>query len=278
MARKKTSTFEDLAEIAAMLPWWGGTLLALVAYVVLHYFAAQPNVAPNDLKGMGAFAGRELWRTFALFLQYIVPAAFLIGAVISAVRAARARRLHHDVYRAPSRNALEAMSWREFEALVGETFRQRGFQVQQRGGDGPDGGVDLALHLGSDTYLVQCKQWKSRSVGVAIVRELFGVMAAEGAVGGFVVASGEFTEEARRFVEGRAIELVGTNTLLALIQSSSRMAATASVVPGTAVMADPACPQCSSAMVQRTAKRGNTAGERFWGCSRYPTCRGTRPA
>lgn len=278
MARKKTSTFDDLAEIAARLPWWGGVLLALLAYLVFHHFAVQQNVAPTGLKGMGAFAGRELGRTLALFLQFIAPAAFLLGAVVSAMRAARARKLHGAVAQAPSRNALEAMSWHEFEALVGETFRQRGFEVEPRGGNGPDGGVDLALHLGSDSYLVQCKQWKSRSVGVAIVRELFGVMAAEGAVGGFVVASGAFTEEARRFAEGRAIELVGTDTLLALIQASSRLAASASVAPAAATASEPVCPQCASPMVQRTAKRGSTAGEKFWGCARYPVCRGTRPA
>lgn len=276
MARKKTSTFEDLAEIAALLPWWGGVLLALVVYGVLHHFAVQPNIAPTDLEGMGAFAGRELWRTLALILQYVAPVAFLIGAFVSAMRAARSRRLHSQVSQAPSRNALESMSWREFEELVGETFRQRGFHVEQRGGSGPDGGVDLALHLGSDTYLVQCKQWKSRSVGVATVRELFGVMAAEGAVGGFVVASGAFTEEAKRFAEGRAIELVGTDTLLALIQSGAAQAAAQPAVQPA--VTDVACPQCRAPMVQRTAKQGATAGECFWGCSRYPSCRGTRPA
>ncbi|UCV06849.1 restriction endonuclease [Dechloromonas denitrificans] len=290
MARKKTSSFEDLMEIAALMPWWGGVLSALVVYMVLHHFAAQSNVLPTDLKGMGAFAGRELWRTFALFLQYLVPIAFLVGAFVSAVRAARARRLHGDVSRTPTRNALEAMSWNDFEALVGETFRLRGFQVEARGGSGPDGGVDLALRLGRDTYLVQCKQWKSRNVGVATVRELFGVMAAEGAVGGFVVASGAFTEDARRFAEGRAIELVGTDTLLALVRAGGAPAVGKPVaqpqaspvvapVPVETAAADPvACPQCGSGMVVRTAKRGASAGEKFWGCSRYPACRGTRPA
>ena len=69
------------------------------------------------------------------------------------------------------------MSSREFEGLVAEAFRQQGYRVVERGGDGPDGGVDLELHMGSDKYLVQCKQWKSQKVGVAIVRELYGVMA-----------------------------------------------------------------------------------------------------
>ena len=37
------------------------------------------------------------------------------------------------------------------------------------------------------------------------------------------------------------------------------------------------CPRCGSPMVRRTARRGARAGKTFWGCSRYPTCTGTRP-
>lgn len=37
------------------------------------------------------------------------------------------------------------------------------------------------------------------------------------------------------------------------------------------------CPSCGSRMVRRVAKRGFNAGNSFWGCSRYPNCRGTRP-
>lgn len=38
----------------------------------------------------------------------------------------------------------------------------------------------------------------------------------------------------------------------------------------------PTCPKCSSKMVRRLARRGGNAGRHFWGCSRYPSCRGTR--
>lgn len=44
----------------------------------------------------------------------------------------------------------------------------------------------------------------------------------------------------------------------------------------TASPSTPACPQCGSTMRRRTARRGHRAGNQFWGCSRYPTCRGTR--
>lgn len=36
------------------------------------------------------------------------------------------------------------------------------------------------------------------------------------------------------------------------------------------------CPRCGNAMVKRLAKRGRNAGGYFWGCSRYPRCKGTR--
>jgi hypothetical protein len=39
----------------------------------------------------------------------------------------------------------------------------------------------------------------------------------------------------------------------------------------------PRCPSCHSPMVERTAKRGAHAGNRFWGCAHYPKCTGTRP-
>ena len=39
----------------------------------------------------------------------------------------------------------------------------------------------------------------------------------------------------------------------------------------------PACPQCGSLMALRTAKAGKTPGSQFWGCTRYPECKGTQP-
>lgn len=36
----------------------------------------------------------------------------------------------------------------------------------------------------------------------------------------------------------------------------------------------PACPNCGIAMVLRAARKGQAAGERFWGCPRFPKCRG----
>jgi restriction system protein len=103
---------------------------------------------------------------------------------------------------------LDSMSWREFEMLVGEGFRLQGYSVAENFEPGPDEGIDLKLRKDGETYLVQCKQWRAFKVGVPVVRELYGVMAAKGAAGGFVVTSGRFTAEAEAFAEGRNVRLL----------------------------------------------------------------------
>ena len=70
-----------------------------------------------------------------------------------------------------------------------------------------------------EKLLVQCKHWKAYKVGMSVVRELFGLMGAKGAAGGFVVTSGRCTQEAKDFATGGNIRLVDGEALFALIQS-----------------------------------------------------------
>jgi restriction system protein len=146
--------------------------------------------------------------------------------------------------------------------------------------------VDLIARKGSETFLVQCKQWRAFKVGVDVVRELYGVMAARGAAGGYVVTSGTFTADARAFAEGRNVRLIDGQKLFGLLQqarvslSARRTGSSAppGVSPAKAVPSSsgtPCCPVCTSMMVRRTAKKGGNAGAQFWGCSKFPACRGT---
>ncbi len=72
---------------------------------------------------------------------------------------------------------IQALSWRQFESIVGEAFRRQGYSVAENAVDGADGGIDLALRKDGQKFVVQCKQWKQQTVGVRPVRELAGVMA-----------------------------------------------------------------------------------------------------
>lgn len=274
MARRSKSTLiADLIELVALMPWWAGCALAVGSYVLLHGI---------NQRGAALYP----WSTLAYLGQYIVPLLCLAGAAISASRRRHRENLVSAVAGSASANALEGMSWRDFEKLVGEAFRLQGYQVSEAGGGGPDGGVDLVLRKGTETFLVQCKQWKAYQVGVRVVRELYGVMAARGAAGGFVVTSGRFTDDARAFANGRNVKLIDGPRLLKLIKQvktarnpGEGFAGESRLEPTfTEVTSVPACPVCGKNMVLRTAARGRSAGAKFWGCSAFPECRGTRKA
>jgi restriction system protein len=291
MARRRQSAFEDLIDVAALLPWWVAVTLAIVAYLVIHPFAEAPPPTAATMQEMGQAVSKQLYRTLATFGQYLVPAAFLMGAAVSAVGRAKRKKLLAATAEVGTHDAVKSMSWQEFEMLVGEAFRRQGFAVRETAA-GADGGNDLELRKDSELFLVQCKQWRATKVGVAIVRELFGAMAAAGAAGAFVVTSGVFTKEAQRFAEGRNITLVDGNALQSLIgraqdskkpqASSEKPIATADNVhdrqePTLAgAESTPQCATCHGPMVKRVTRRGSSAGKAFWGCADYPKCRGTR--
>jgi restriction system protein len=219
---------------------------------------------------------RSLATSAAMVGQYLVPALCLIAALISYIGRRKRETLHALAGAASTAAVLNGMSWHEFEMLVGEAFRRRGYSVTELGGAGADGGIDLILRKGRETSLVQCKQWKATVVGVTVVRELYGVMAAKGATSGYVVTSGSFSADAQAFARGLNIELIGGPRLFEMIRQA-RLAADP-LVPTAAptATAAPTCPKCNAQMVLRTAGKGAKAGSPFWGCSKFPGCRGTR--
>ncbi|WP_431287622.1 restriction endonuclease [Roseateles chitinivorans] len=202
------------------------------------------------------------------------------AAVVSAFRPGAGRPQHERSAHGEEDAAISGKSWHQFEVELGEAFRHKGFTVVEIGGSGPDGGVDLVLRkpakTGNETFLVQCKHWKARKVGVGAPRELYDVMAARGAAGGFVVTGGSFTKEAQSFAEGRSIRLIDGPKLTALLSASPAPQADPKRSAADVTMV--VCPACSQPMVLRTLKRGPTAGQQVYACSTYPVCKGTRPA
>jgi restriction system protein len=268
-----------LMEVASKWPWKVSAALVPVTFIAFHIVAAAMNpVAPaTGLGDMGFVVIRAYAHTFAALLQYIFPMIFLVTAVMSFVRRSRSISLFDDVRGDPTAN-IAALTWQDFEALVGEGFRHRGFVVTERGGGAPDGGVDLALARGHERFVVQCKQWRAQQVGVSVVRELYGVMAAERVAGGYVVTSGTFTKDAKEFAAGRNIELIDGKGLDGLLRDG-KSAAPAAVRPmDSSILGKkgaPTCPKCKTPMVARTAKKGSNVGSSFWGCVHYPKCRHT---
>lgn len=278
MSRQKTSPFEDMIVVASKLPWWAGLVLALVSFVVLHVVASTPMGTLTGPNQMGSFVLKNIVRTFAIFGQLIIPAGFCIGALVSGINRIRQQKLYDKVASRPGVATLNDMRWEDFERLVSEYYRRNGFQVKREGGNGPDGGIDLVLNRGNETYLVQCKQWKAYKVGALPVREFYGVMASRGVAGGYFVTSGEYTTDAYRFADGLNLELIDGSKLREMIDvvqtKPMQLDASRNVrqLPVT-----PVCPKCGADMRKRIANKGAHSGKEFWGCSTFPKCNGTRP-
>ena len=198
MTRKGTA--RQGLELVATLPWPWGVGLAVVSWLVLRWFAAMPELMPHVV---------------GTVLQWVIPPLLMVAALISWKRMRRATMLLRTTLDAA---ALRTLSWREFELLLSAAFEAHGFEVQDRGGKGADGGVDLVAKDGDRKYFIQCKHWKSQQVGVKVVRELAGIVAAYGAQGGYFVASGGYTREAQEFGVNAGLQLFDGPMLLEFLE------------------------------------------------------------
>lgn len=278
--RKRNSVILDhLLDIASMLPWWVDCALAAAAYFALHHLSLKKvpvTAAPGQL---GEAMAHTFGVTLATIGQYVIPAILLVGAVISVSRRMKRQGLLSRATGESLPAISEEISWREFEMLVGEFYRTKGYRVEERGGAGSDGGVDLVLRSDSETVLVQCKHWNARTVGIKVLRELYGVLVSEGASRAILITSGQVSAEALAFCRDKPLEIVTGKDFDHMVRAARYRQSPST--QGSAGMPKPSsetgCPLCGSPMVKRKAARGNYAGSYFYGCSKYPKCRGTRP-
>ncbi len=280
--RKKSSNLlVQCVDLIALLPWWLSLSMALSSYVLLRDSAITSAIADSYSTNS---AGHALIKVASQALQYIAPVLFLMASGLSFF----ARQHRKDLLQNASlKQDLSKMGWLEFELLIGEVYRRQGYKVQELGGDGPDGGVDLMLKKPGETVLIQCKHWKSMSVGVDVVRQIYGVMAAKNATACKVVISGTYTEAASKFAidpnksGGGQIELIDGPRLFALIRdihapvqpASNRELFRAIELTGIPMEEPPACPKCGSGMSRHRSRKGRHAGMEFFGCTRFPDCR-----
>lgn len=258
---------EVLGELFSLVPAWTSIPVAAIAWASITILVNRGMPAGMHMIGF----------IFGAIIGVTVLAAGFTGW---SAQKNRARFLTADIDLA----WIQKLTWRQFEEQVAAVYERRGYSVQLLGGSQADGGVDVRLKRDGTTILVQCKHWRAWKVGVKTVRELFGVMTAEGAASAILITSGHCTDEARRFTVGKPITLIEQAAFVQFVRdfqrdlrSDAELAALADH-PASSSVNNPAptCPTCGSPMVRRTARKSSYAGNAFWGCSRYPQCRGIR--
>jgi restriction system protein len=231
--------------------------LPIAAFLVIGLFA---------ILLISAIAGRSLLNDRAIWWLIVAGLIAALGMYVTAIEVMavafiRSRRFRLLELHQTMRD-IQAMSWREFEDLVAAIYQAKGYAVEPRGGDAPDGGIDLIVRKGNLRWIVQCKHYRDQWVDVRSLRELLGVVTANGAAGGVLVACGVFDERALTFAKGNdKLELIGGEQLRELVQTAVR-----------AKDSGTNCPICGGQMREKTGRFGA-----FLGCGNFPACHGWLP-
>jgi restriction system protein len=254
-------TFEEIVKMSSLLPWWVsvGVAILLFFFIPLNISVSGGSFTPNQITGMlvGMFFG-------AIF-KYFVPMALLFGGLTNLLKRGKSAWMFNSINSNGARETLSKLSWKDFEFLISEYFKKQNYKVDLVDAQGADGGIDIKLYKDGELYLVQCKHYKARKVPVQVVRELYGVMTAENAQGGFVITTGKFTKDAVSFAEGKEIDLIDGNQLEIMLEDSLNTLSVQNTDDETGI-----CPRCGNKLIRRKGNRGE-----FWGCSSFPKCRYT---
>ena len=171
------------------------------------------------------------WISFAaaaavlLLAKLVVPDAYFIMAASLALPFAaigfavlwKQLKLPSTARVSATVEAANAMSWKEFSALVEESFQREGYTVTRLNGT-----ADFKLVKMGKRTLVACKRWKAANQGLEPLRELAARREAEDAYDAFYVALNGVTDNARDFAAKHRIRLIEGQALAALLRLPRR--------------------------------------------------------
>ena len=170
---------------------------------------------------------------------------------------------------------LNALEWKRFEEVIARYYELIGYRSEFTR-MGADGGVDVVLYqqgVQTPAIIIQCKSW-SNKVGVKAIRELYGVMAGEGIEYGVFATTSGYTQKAIDWADGKRLQLMnGDDFVTAFNQLPEDQKIRLLQFATSGEYTTPSCPSCDTKMIQRTAKKGKSAGSVFWGCTTYPRCK-----
>ncbi len=178
----------SLFAILLRSPWW--ISMAIVAGFVVLSFALLPKayVAFGVMGGLpflviAVLAARKQWRA---------PSAARVTDILARV---------------------EAMPWRDFSALIGQTYVEQGFTVLRLNQQA----ADFKVSKDGRSTLLSCKRWKAANHGVEALRELVAAKEAADAQQCAYLSLSPVSDNARRFAAAQGVTLLSGDALARLL-------------------------------------------------------------
>jgi restriction system protein len=163
------------------------------------------------IAAVGATAMPANWRVFGI----VMGLPFLVIGCIAAWRQWRApssARVERTL------SAVRAMSWSDFAGALEDAYRRDGYAVSRVDG----AAADFELRKEWRTLLVSGKRWKVARTGIEPLRDLHAARVARDAHEGLYVATGEVTDNARKFAADHRIRVVDGAELARLMPAAGR--------------------------------------------------------
>jgi restriction system protein len=202
----------NIVDFLAQIPWWISVTLSTSLYVLLKFVVPYVETQSTLVN--------ETHISLGPFLAPVVALAFLSPITFSLLKSSRKKKLHEL---RDEIQLIQNLAWPQFKERVAEAYRRNGYNIMENSAFTADPSVDLVMRKSANLYLVQCRYWQNRKLGLREVKNLFSLMHEKQASGVYLLTTGIFTYEARHYALGRPINLldgIGLVELLGKVDSS----------------------------------------------------------
>ena len=213
--RKDLNLFDFLAQI----PWWVSVSLSASFYLFFQYgipFFENQGALVND-------AHVSLGPVFAP----VIALALLAPVTFSFFKSNKQKKLHElreDI------TEIQELSWTELNDKVAIAYKKAGYMIMDNDPYTSDPSIDLVMRKSANLYLLQSRYWRNRKVSLREVKKLSAIMHEKQASGIFLLTTGIFTKNTRRYAIGRPINLIDGIQLVELLDSIKQDDSPASVL------------------------------------------------
>jgi restriction system protein len=196
----------NIVDFLAQIPWWVSITISASFYLLLKFVVPYIETQSTLVN--------EVHSSLSPLLAPIVALALLSPISFSLLRSNRKKKLDELKDEIQS---IQDLSWQQFKELVAKAYSRNGYIIMENSAFTSDPSVDLVMRKSSKLYLVQCRYWLNRKLGLREVKNLFSLMHEKQASGVFILTTGIFTYEARHYAAARPINLLDGVELVALL-------------------------------------------------------------
>ena len=207
---------------------WTWCLSAALAPTIFSGISLYQNYNKVDFVDAGANGVNHFWIHFEFELyalvipatKYLIPLLLILYSFIAAYSILKQKQGGNASFKSIKANTLIKINWAPFEEAVTGYFIEQGFTIKASPSSLTDS-FNLTVEKDGKCYLVTYDYWRSASINLSNVLELFVAIISNKASGGFIITSGRLTEAAKTFLKHKPIATIDRKYLCHHIKNMS---------------------------------------------------------